>query len=846
MIKLLHIIKSTAVVGLLLLSTSAFAQRIYVKTDGVPYSSIAEHADWNVATHDLQAAINALAAEGTEDIREVWVAKGIYFPTEIFNGDASDNRNKSFILKNNVRVVGGFAGTETDEDQRSNFTYDLVGETIGENATILDGDLGSERSYHVVFLGNLSNETAVLEGVIVRNGIANAASAEVGFEDSNYFGGGIYARNGGTFIECTLIDNRGGLGGGAYCVSSVFDKCNFVNNRGWYSSSEYNGKGGGLYVHEESLITNCEFIGNLADNDGGGIFSSGSSFTNITFSGNTAGNNGGAICTYADGATYNGGVYTTCTFINNSADGNGGAIYALPGGGSFDDCMISENNANRGGGVYLNTGASLLSSTIFENTVVTSHAGVYNVGGLIDGCTIENNNGTGVFLDGGVAKKTIIKGNYGASTGSGVLMSGAAELNTCHVYDNESERGGGVYANDGALIVNSLINNNTAELSGGGLYINGVVAVINTTVTRNKVLSVTGLGQGVLCNAPSTPSGSGEFVNSIICSNEGSNPSGTEIDYAPDVTATFQYTAVESNANSGESNVELDPSAEVFVMPTTFAGAASTPEEEAEFETADWRLTLLSPCFNGGTPDITGLELPENDLLGNGRVYKTRVDMGAIENVYYDVTIASTGLGATSPATDLSVLPGDDLEIIMTPVEGNGVSDVVVNSESVYDQMIDNGDGTFSYTISAIGEDKAVNVTFLPYYTVTATAVDGGSISPLTSVILEGRSSDEFTITPDAGYKLTSLLLDGEEVQWEDNAGVLTYTISTVTADASLVAAFTEYFTVTATAGTGGAITPPTSEVLINESSDEFTITPDAGYKLTSLQLGGEEVQWED
>ncbi|MBR8537480.1 T9SS type A sorting domain-containing protein, partial [Carboxylicivirga sediminis] len=108
------------------------------------------------------------------------------------------------------------------------------------------------------------------------------------------------------------------------------------------------------------------------------------------------------------------------------------------------------------------------------------------------------------------------------------------------------------------------------------------------------------------------------------------------------------------------------------------------------------------------------------------------------------------------------------------------------------------------------------------------------------------ESSDEFTITPDAGYKLTSLQLGGEEVQWEDNAGVLTYTVTTVTTDVSLVAAFTQYFTVSATAGTGGAITPGSSEVLINEDSDEFTITPEAGYKLTSLLLDGVEVQWED
>ncbi len=39
-----------------------------------------------------------------------------------------------------------------------------------------------------------------------------------------------------------------------------------------------------------------------------------------------------------------------------------------------------------------------------------------------------------------------------------------------------------------------------------------------------------------------------------------------------------------------------------------------------------------SPIINFGTPDTTGLNLPEYDLAGNPRIYGGRIDMGAYEN----------------------------------------------------------------------------------------------------------------------------------------------------------------------------------------------------------------------
>jgi predicted helicase len=35
---------------------------------------------------------------------------------------------------------------------------------------------------------------------------------------------------------------------------------------------------------------------------------------------------------------------------------------------------------------------------------------------------------------------------------------------------------------------------------------------------------------------------------------------------------------------------------------------------------ADWQTPLSSPCYNGGTPDTTGLNLPSTDLIGSDRI----------------------------------------------------------------------------------------------------------------------------------------------------------------------------------------------------------------------------------
>lgn len=74
-----------------------------------------------------------------------------------------------------------------------------------------------------------------------------------------------------------------------------------------------------------------------------------------------------------------------------------------------------------------------------------------------------------------------------------------------------------------------------------------------------------------------------------------------------------------------------------------------------------------------------------------------------------------------------------------------------------------------------------------PTFTITVTSGKGGTISPKGAVAVEKGTSKTFTITPDSGYEIRELKIDGTSV------GVATsYTFSNVTANHTIYAVFQE------------------------------------------------------
>jgi hypothetical protein len=108
------------------------------------------------------------------------------------------------------------------------------------------------------------------------------------------------------------------------------------------------------------------------------------------------------------------------------------------------------------------------------------------------------------------------------------------------------------------------------------------------------------------------------------------------------------------------SSVSVHPSNEVVFNEFNF-------DADPGFVWTDWanplsyRLDNDSPCNDAGTPDTTGLYLPEFDLIGNPRIYNGIVDIGCYE---------WNGTGANDEVSILS--NGIKLSLYPNPVYANG------------------------------------------------------------------------------------------------------------------------------------------------------------------------------
>jgi hypothetical protein len=212
----------------------------------------------------------------------------------------------------------------------------------------------------------------------------------------------------------------------------------------------------------------------------------------------------------------------------------------------------------------------------------------------------------------------------------------------------------------------------------------------------------------------------------------------------------------------------------------------------------------------------------------NATIYDTCVV--TVHN-YTVVTEVGTG-GSISPSGTIHVQTGGSKTFTITASSGYAISDVKVDGVSV---------GVVStYTFTDVDDSHTISATFdaVVQYTLTATAGTGGSISPTSATVNPGGSKT-FTITASSGYAISDVKVDGV------SAGtVSTYTFTDVTASHTISATFTTavQYTITATAGTGGSISPSGSVTVDSGGSKTFTVSVDSGYNVDKVLVDGEEV----
>ncbi|HYK57087.1 MAG TPA: choice-of-anchor Q domain-containing protein, partial [Flavisolibacter sp.] len=317
--------------------------RIYVNQAAV--TGMNNGADWTNAYLDLQKGLSS-AQEGDS----IWVAKGDYIP-----GTAVTSY---FTLKEGVKLLGGFAGTEDAFSERDNDKIRTVNETILNGKNI---------SRHVVYNKAALTGATILDGFSIVGGrTATGSTGEA------YYGAGIYNSAGSAIFRNLWIKNNNSYnyGGGVFnTATAAFEDIIFENNT---VVSGGNAWGGGIYNSGASSFNKVKFINNKAAL-GGGMFNNlaAITLTDGVFKDNSATGQAGAFYNYNNGKP----VLTNVSFIANTAGQHGGAIYQASGTIDLNNVVFSRNQVSAiaayyGGALYHYSGTSNLVNVTFNNNSI--------------------------------------------------------------------------------------------------------------------------------------------------------------------------------------------------------------------------------------------------------------------------------------------------------------------------------------------------------------------------------------------------------------------------------------------------------------------------------------------
>ncbi len=198
----------------------------------------------------------------------------------------------------------------------------------------------------------------------------------------------------------------------------------------------------------------------------------------------------------------------------------------------------------------------------------------------------------------------------------------------------------------------------------------------------------------------------------------------------------------------------------------------------------------------------------------------------------YLITSGASAGGTISPQGSVTVFENGSQTFTFTPALGYRISDVTVDGAS--QGVVD------SYTFSNVAANHTVSVSFVaaPTYSIVASAGEGGVISPSGTVLVSQTWSRTFTITPLQEYVISSVVVDGNSV-----GAVSTYTFKNIAGNHTIAANFSKVpYTITASAGTGGSISPSGAVTVLSGSSQTFTITPADGYEIRNVLVDGSPI----
>jgi len=310
------------------------------------------------------------------------------------------------------------------------------------------------------------------------------------------------------------------------------------------------------------------------------------------------------------------------------------------------------------------------------------------------------------------------------------------------------------------------------------------------------------------------------IANLLIYLDDGSGDFDKDNDTLVTTVATLSLTAgVETvTFTDGDTNVQV-----AYGTPRTYFVAAELTSDAA----------TQTPNKFRSTHDTTSSSTAEDRAHDIALSLEYVADKPSSYTTTAHIITASAGAnGSIAPSGEVGVINGANQSFTITADTNYHISDVTVDGSSV--------GAVATYDFKNVTADHTISATFaIDTYTITVTAGENGSISPSGPVTVNHGDDQTFTITPDSGYGVQDVTVDGTSA-----GAVTTYTFENVTANHTIESTFSALptYTITASAGDNGSISPSGDVTVAQGENQTFTITPDEGYGVEDVKVDGSSV----
>ena len=260
---------------------------------------------------------------------------------------------------------------------------------------------------------------------------------------------------------------------------------------------------------------------------------------------------------------------------------------------------------------------------------------------------------------------------------------------------------------------------------------------------------------------------------------------------------------------------------------------------EADKTQAEVNETITFTITTDEDYHVSSFKVNGNDVTITGnKATATMVENGltvtiAVEANTHDVTIHSSENG-TVVADKTTAIVGDKVTFTITPNDDFELDTFKVNGEA---KEVTNN----TYEATMVKEGLTVDATFKAIkHTVTINKNAGGTV---TADKLEAVTGEDvtLTVTPDTGYHLSALYVNGNAVSVGESGTVVVKMVKKGLVVSGIFAKMSAPITVIDTKG-GTLYADPASSAQLGEAVF-ITIEPDEGYTIEKLLVNGEEVE---